>query len=293
MRCVGWLEAWLFRCALECQCRGSPRQPDSQWQIPHQRHPGHLAKASFPAGTGSLALCRMPTSNGSGSLACRRVPQLLHPRGICLSEAGRHSPMRRFLSEACPVWHLRGITTTAGSYNTWPHSSRQCLGGPQMRQDPHHSEVDEELIPTAIVIKNACAHRQPLRAQRFRSARGAGVDAHRLRGNGILFIGWRVCAMGREQYLNNNCKSTKGCGQGMMKAPFALSCRSATFHWSSLRMLVSLVIAPRKAPLPPQKPRKRTSPSQSLRCQRTPTPTKASSTKFPVKSVNGPRASAL
>ena len=28
------------------------------------------------------------------------------------------------------------------------------LGGPQMRQDPHHSEVDEELIPTAIVIKN-------------------------------------------------------------------------------------------------------------------------------------------
>ena len=27
-------------------------------------------------------------------------------------------------------------------------------GGPQMRQDPHHSEVDEELITTAIVIKN-------------------------------------------------------------------------------------------------------------------------------------------
>jgi len=41
-------------------------------------------------------------------------------------------------------------------------------------------------------------------------------------------------------------------------------------------MLVSLVIAARKAP---QKPRKRTSPSQSLRCQRTPTPTKASSIK--------------
>jgi hypothetical protein len=58
-------------------------------------------------------------------------------------------------------------------------------------------------------------------------------------------------------------------------------------------MLVSLVIAPRKAPLPPQKPRKRTSPSQSLRCQRTPTSTKASFTKSPVKSVNDPRASTL
>jgi hypothetical protein len=118
-----------------------------------------LGQGSFPAGIGSLALCRTPTSNGSGRLTCRRVPQLFRPRGICLSEAGHHSPMRRFLSEACPVWHPRGITTTAGSYNTWPHSSRQCLGGPQMRQDPHHSEVDEELIPTAIVIKNACAHR--------------------------------------------------------------------------------------------------------------------------------------
>jgi hypothetical protein len=44
----------------------------------------------------------------------------------------------------------------------------------------------------------------------FRSACGAGVAAHHLRGNGILFMDLRVCAMVREQCSNNNCKSTKG-----------------------------------------------------------------------------------
>jgi hypothetical protein len=198
--------------------------------------PRTLGQGSFPTGTGSLALCRTLTSNGSGRLACCRVPQLFHPRGICLSEAGRHSSMRRALSEACPLWHPRGNTTTAGSYNTWPHSSRQCLGGPQMRQDPHHSEVDEELIPTAIVIKNACAHRQSPRAQTLSLCTRSWSRCPAPEGEWDLVSGLKSLRYDQigvflgSGWQRTTAKVRKG-GKGMVKAPFTLptSLRLAVF----------------------------------------------------------------
>ena len=149
MGCAGWLES--------CVCL--PRSGQMMnFSFAHQPHPGHLAKALLPSR--NKRPCAVSYANVQGRWVACLLPNSATPpssRNLPLRKAGCHSLVRRFISEACLVWYPRGTTTTAGSYNFWLHSSPTAIalvdGGPQMRQDPHHSEVDEELIPTAIVIK--------------------------------------------------------------------------------------------------------------------------------------------